>query len=177
MRSSPTTTPVSITGWTRACLFSLRRCPADVLPSPNDLSTCGPNASIEELRMIDLTRALARFRAFPDDIRIALEGDKPFAGVGPILKLLDGHMVAGLAAGTAGEERPRDVDHMRRALALIEQRRAAPGAETSGRVCLGIIEASDASLALHHAGVLPPTADIGRIRSAVRATARRGVIV
>jgi hypothetical protein len=34
-------------------------------------------------------------------------GDKPFAGVGPILKLLDGHVVAELTAGTAGEERAR----------------------------------------------------------------------
>src|SRR5258707_4044497 len=145
------------------------------MPSPDDMGTRGRDARVEELNVIDVARALARFRAFPEDIGIALEGDKPFACVGPILKLLDGHVVAGLAAGTAGEERPRDVDHMRRALALIEQRRAAPGAETSGRVCLGIIEASDASPALHHAGVLPPTADIGRIRSAVRATARRGV--
>jgi hypothetical protein len=32
MRSSPTTKPVSITGWTRACLFSPRRYPADVWP-------------------------------------------------------------------------------------------------------------------------------------------------
>src|SRR5215469_13872944 len=80
MTSFPTTTPVSITEWTRACLFSPRRCPADVSPSLNDLGTCGPNASVEELRMIDLTRALARFRAFPDDISLALEGDKPFAG-------------------------------------------------------------------------------------------------
>src|SRR5450759_1413580 len=105
MRSSPTTTPVSITGWTRACLFSPRRCPADVLPSLNDLGTCGPNASVEELRMIDLTRALA----------------------------------------------------------LIEQRRAAPGTEASGRSCCRVLEASDASSALWHAGVLAPAADIGRI--------------
>jgi hypothetical protein len=76
------------------------------LPSPNDLVTCRPNVSLEELRRIDLTRALVRFRTFPDDIRIALDGDKPFAGVGPILKLLDGHVVTGLAAGTADEERP-----------------------------------------------------------------------
>src|SRR6202051_5056642 len=110
MRSSPTTTPESITGWTRACLFSPRRCPADGLPSLNDLGTCGPNASVEKLRMFDLTRALARFRAFPHAVRVALEGAKPFAGVAPILKLLDAHMVAGLAAGTAGEARPRDVD-------------------------------------------------------------------
>ena len=73
----------------------------------------------------------------------SLWGDKPFAGVGPILKLLYGHVVAELAAGTAGEERPRDVDHMRRALALIEQRRAAPGTEASGRSCRLVLEASD----------------------------------
>ena len=75
--------------------------------------------------MIDVARALPRFRAFPDDTGIAFQGDKRFARVGPILKLLNGHVVAGLPAGTAGEERPRDIDHLRRALALIEQRRDA----------------------------------------------------
>ena len=59
-----------------------------------------------EKRRSGIARALRfrDFRAFPDDTRIALEGDKPFARVGPILKLLDGQMVAGLAAGTDGEE-------------------------------------------------------------------------
>jgi len=118
-----------------------------------------------------------RFRAFPDDTGISLKGDKPVACVRPILKLLDGHVIPGLAAGTAGEECPRDIDHVRRALALVEQRRAAPGAEASGRLRRCILEASDASSALRHAGVLAPTADIGRIRCAVRATACRGVIV
>jgi hypothetical protein len=102
-----------------------------------------------------------RFRAFPDDTGMALEGDKPVAFVGPILKLLDGEVIAGLAAGTAAEECPRDIDHMRRALALVKQRRPAPGAEASGRLFVRILEASDASLALHHPGVLAPTADIG----------------
>src|SRR5882757_2863516 len=87
-------------------------------------------------------RALPRFRALPDDTGIALEGDKRFARVRPILKLLDGHVVAGLAAGTAGEERPRDIDHVQRALALIEQRRAAPGTEAAGRLGLRVLEAS-----------------------------------
>jgi hypothetical protein len=50
---------VSITGWTRACLFSPRRCPADGLPSLNDLGTCGPNASVEKLRMFDLSPSRA----------------------------------------------------------------------------------------------------------------------
>src|SRR5215467_6160864 len=66
----------------------------------------------------------------------------------------DGHVIARLAADTAGEECPRDIDHVRRALALVKQRRAAPGAETSGRLRVRILEASDAYSALHHAGVL-----------------------
>jgi hypothetical protein len=48
-------------------------------------------------------------------------------------------MIAGLAAGTTAEECPRDIDHMRRALALVEQRRAAPGAEASRRLCRRVL--------------------------------------
>jgi hypothetical protein len=147
------------------------------MPSLEDTGTRGRDAPTEELKVINVARAPARFRAFPDDTGIALKGDKPFACVGPILKLLDGHMIAGLAAGTAGEERPRDIDHMRRALAFVEQRRAAPGTEASGRPRLRILEASDAASALRHAGAFAPTADIGRIRGAMRATASFGVIV
>src|SRR5260370_9046530 len=131
------------------------------MPSLNDTGPHGRDAPVEELKVIDVARALPRFRAFPDDTRIALEGDKRFARVGPILKLLDGHVVAGLAAGTAGEERPREIDHVQRALALIEQRRAAPGTEAAGGLRLPVLEASDASLALPHPGVLAPTPAIG----------------
>ena len=146
-------------------------------PSPTDTGTRGRDAPVEELKVINVARAPARFRAFPDDTGIALKGDKPVARVGPILKLLDRHVIAGLAAGAADEECPWDIDHVRRALAFVEQRRAAPGAEASGRLRRRILEASDASSALRHAGALAPTADIGRIRGAVRATACRGVIV
>jgi len=146
-------------------------------PSPTDTGTRGRDAPVEELKVINVARAPSRFRAFPDDTGIALKGDKPVARVGPILKLLDRHVIAGLAAGAAGEECPWDIDHVRRALAFVEQRRAAPGAEASGRLRRRILEASDASSALRHAGALAPTADIGRIRGAVRATACRGVIV
>ena len=89
------------------------------MASPKDTGTRGRDAPVEELKVINFARALARFRAFPDDTGIALEGDKPFACVGPILKLLDGHVIAGLAAGTADEECPRNIDHVRRALALV----------------------------------------------------------
>src|SRR5260370_1245060 len=64
-----------------------------------------------------------------------------------------------------------------RALAFVEQRRAAPGTEASGGPRLRVFEAGDASLAFRHAGVLAPTADIGRVGGAVRATACCGVIV
>jgi hypothetical protein len=143
------------------------------MPSPDDMGTRGRDAPVEELNAVNIARAPARFRAFPDDTGIALKRDKPVACVGPILQLLDGQVIAGLAAGTAGEQCPRDIDHVRRALALVKQRRPAPGAEASGRLCLRILEVSDASLALHHAGVLAPTADIGRIRGAVRAGSPR----
>jgi hypothetical protein len=54
---------------------------------PHD--TRGRDAPVEELKVIDVARALPRFRALPDDTGIALEGDKRFARVRPILKLLE----------------------------------------------------------------------------------------
>jgi hypothetical protein len=141
------------------------------------MRTHGRDAPSEELIVINVAGAPTRFWAFPDDTGVTLKWGKPVAGVGPILKLLDGHLIAGLASRTAAEECPRDIDHVRRALALVKHWSPAAGAETSGRVCVGILKASDTFLALHHAGVLPPTAYIGRICSAVCATARRGVIV
>jgi len=55
----------------------------------DDKGTRGRDAPVEELKVINVAQAPARFRAFPDDTRIALKGDKPFACVGPILKLLE----------------------------------------------------------------------------------------
>ena len=147
------------------------------MPSLDDKGTRGRDAPVEELKVINVAQAPARFRAFPDDTWIALKGEKPFACVGPILKLLDGYVISRLAAGAAGEERPRDIDHMRGTLALVEQRRAAPGTDASRRRRLRILEASDTAMALRHAGALAPTSNIGRICGAVRATARRGVVV
>ena len=72
-----------------------------MLPSPDGSGARGGDAPVEELKVINVAWAPARFRAFPDDTGIALNGGKRVARVGPILKLLDGHMIAGLAAGTA----------------------------------------------------------------------------
>ena len=120
----------------------------DVGTLTEQLGSCGSDASDEKLRLINVARAAARFRAFPDDIGIALEGNQLFACIRPILKLLDGHVIAGLAAGAPREKGARDIDHMRRALAFIEQRRTAPGTEASGRPRPRILEGSDVSLAL-----------------------------
>ena len=102
------------------------------LPSPDDTGARGRDAPVEDVKGINVARAPARFRAFPDDTGIALKGGKPVACVGPIRKLLDGRVIARLAADTAGEERPWDIDDVRPTLALVEQRRAAPGAKASG---------------------------------------------
>ena len=168
----------SVTTFTTGCWNIGRRGGAEgmAMPSPDDMRTPGRDA-FEDLNFIKVTPAPARFRAFPDDTGVALEGDKPVACVGPILKLLDGEVIAGLAAGTAAEECPRNIDHPRRALAFVKQRSPAPETEASGRLCVRIREASDTSLTLHYPDVLAPTSDIGRICGAVRAPARLGVIV
>jgi hypothetical protein len=70
------------------------------MPSPDDTGTRGRDAPVEELMAINVARASARFRAFADDIGIALKGDQRVAYIGPILKLLDGHVITWLAAGT-----------------------------------------------------------------------------
>lgn len=115
--------------------------------------------------------------ALPDDPGIALERYKGLAHKGPILKLVDRHVISGLAAGAAAEQRPRNVDHVRPALALVEQRRAAPRTEAADGPRMSVLKPSDASLALHHARVLAPGADICGIGGAMRAAARCGVIV
>ena len=56
------------------------------VPSPDLPGTRGRDAPVKELEVINVTCAPARFRAFPDDTGIALNGDKPVARVGPILK-------------------------------------------------------------------------------------------
>ena len=80
----------------------------------------GRDAPIEEVNVINVARAPARFRASPNDTGIALKGNEPVACVSPILKLLDGHVIAGLAAGTAVEDCPRDIDHVRPVFALVK---------------------------------------------------------
>src|SRR5262249_15458137 len=88
-------------------------------PSWDDTGRRGRDSPVEELEVIKVARPPARFRAFPDDTGITFKGDKPVACVRPILKVLKRHVIARLATDTAGEECPRNIDHVRRALALV----------------------------------------------------------
>src|ERR1051325_10517551 len=86
-------------------------------------------------------------------------------------------MITRLAAGAAGKKGARNIDHMRRPPALVDQRRPAAGAEAANGVGLGVLETRDALLALGHAHMLAPAADIGGVGGAVGAAAGGGVIV
>jgi hypothetical protein len=59
------------------------------------MDTRGRDAPVEELNVINVARAPAQFRAFPDDTGVALKEAKAVACVGRVLKLLDGHVIAG----------------------------------------------------------------------------------
>src|SRR5438552_11824985 len=93
------------------------------------------------------TRALLPFRALPDHARKTLQRHQRLAGIGPLLQLLDGDMIERLPTGAPGEQRARDIDHMRRAWAFIEQRRAAKRAKAAHGLCRLVLVACDPGLA------------------------------
>jgi hypothetical protein len=121
--------------------------------------------------------AAAPSRARPDDARETLQRIQPLAAIGPIGRLLDGDVIARLPSGALIEERARDVDHLRRVGALVEERRAAARAETAHRSRGLVPEPGDAGGALGDAEPASPAPDIGGIGSAMRAAARFRVIV
>src|SRR5579871_1163594 len=84
-----------------------------------------------ELERILPCSAALLLRTLPDHARISLERHQRLAGIGPFLQLLDGDVIERLAAGTACKQCARDVDHMRRGRAFVEQRRPAMGAEAT----------------------------------------------
>src|SRR5262245_19733386 len=108
------------------------------------------------------------FGALPEHAGIALERHKPLAGIGPVLLLLEGDVIDRLAASAALKERARNVDHVPRAPALVDQRRAATPAETShGARCL-LLETANFAFASGDTKALAPGADVGRVNGAMR---------
>src|SRR5581483_9399772 len=101
--------------------------------------------------------------ALPDHARKALQRHQRLAGIGPLLQLIDSDVVERLPPGAAGEARAWQVDHVRRAGALVNQRRPAARAEAARGAGLRILIARDRALALGDAEALAPAADVGRI--------------
>src|SRR5713226_5913870 len=127
-------------------------------------------APLEHSVMID---ALLPFRTLPDHAGKTLQRHQRLARIGPLLQFLDRDVIERLAAGSAGKKRARDVHHVRRTRALVSKRRAAMRAEAARGFCGLVLIARDGSLAPGDAKPLAPASDIGRVRRAMRAPARR----
>src|SRR5262249_15691901 len=64
---------------------------------------------------------------------IALKRNQRLADVGPVLQFFDGDVVNRLTASAALKERARNVDHVPRASALVDQGRAAAPTKAAHR--------------------------------------------
>src|SRR5216683_6065604 len=130
-----------------------------------------------ELERVVAPRTLLLFRALPDHAGKAFQGHQRLAGIGPLLQFLDRDVIERLAAGAAREQRARDVDHVRRAGTLVDERRAALRAEAAHGLCGLVFVARDQGLALGDTKTLAPASDIGRVGRTMRASACRGMIM
>ena len=82
-----------------------------------------------------------------------------------------------VTAGAALKESARNVDHVPRARALIDQGRAAAPTEAAHRARFLLLETVDLALPRRDAKALAPRADVGRIHGAMRKPAGATVIV
>src|SRR5215468_2871626 len=108
---------------------------------------------------------------------IALERNQRLAGIGPVLHLFDGDVVNRLAAGAALKESARNVDHVGRAGALVDQGCAAAPTKAAHRARFLLLETVDLTLPRRDAKALTPGADVGRVHGAMRKPAGAAVIV
>src|SRR6516225_7591495 len=108
---------------------------------------------------------------------IALERNQRLAGMGPVLHLFDGDVVDRLTAGAALKESARNVDHVPRAGALVDQGRAAAATKAAHRARFLLLETVDLALSRRDAKALAPGADVGGVHGAMRKPAGAAVIV
>src|SRR6476646_750522 len=108
-----------------------------------------------------------RLRALPDDAWKALQRHQLLAGIGPFLQLFDRHVIERLPAGTAGKKRARNVDHVWRSRARVEERRAAIFAEAARGLRRPVLEMRDVRFPAHNTEALAPASDIGRVGRAM----------
>src|SRR5712671_659442 len=91
--------------------------------------------------------ALLLFRALPDHAGKTFQRHQRLAGISPLLQFLDRDVIERLPAGAPREQRARDVDHVRRARALVGERRAAMLAEAARGLGRLVLVARDGGLA------------------------------
>jgi hypothetical protein len=140
------------------------------------VAACARRESVRSEWIANL-EAFLPSRALPHDTGKSLERTERFTCVSPLLQLLYGNMIAGLATGAVPEKRARYVYHMRRMCPLVKQWRTAPRAEASHRPGRLIFEAGDSRRAVSDAEPTAPTAHVCGVGGAVRASTRTGMIV
>src|SRR5260370_7934998 len=124
-----------------------------------------------------MVEALFLFGALPHHAGKAFQRPQWLAGVGPLLQLLDRDVIERLPPGAAGEQRARNVHHVRRTRAFVKQRRAATRTEAAHGFGQFVLEARDRSLAFGDAKALAPASDIRRVSPAIRAPPANRMIV
>ena len=83
----------------------------------------------------------------PDHAGKTLQPHQGFAGVGPLLQLLDRDVIERLPAGAIGKQRAGNIHHVRRARVFVSERRAAAFAEAAPGLGRRIVETRDIVLA------------------------------
>src|SRR5258708_36007011 len=121
--------------------------------------------------------ALLLFRALPDHAGKPFQRHQRLAGIGPFLQFLDRDVIERLPTSAAREQRAGNVDHVRRASAFVGDRRAATGTEAAHGFRRLVLVTRNRGLALDDPEALAPAADIGGIGRAMRAAARRRMIM
>src|SRR5580698_8056099 len=84
-----------------------------------------------ELERVVTGTALFLFRALPDHAGKTFQRHQRLTGIGPFLQFLDRDVIERPPAGAARKQRARDVHHVRRARALVSERRAAADTEAA----------------------------------------------
>src|SRR5262249_10824255 len=97
--------------------------------------------------------------------------------MGPILHLVDGDVVNRLTAGAALKESARNVNHVPRAGALVDQGCAAAPTKAATRPLSLLLERVALAAPRRDAKALAPGADVGGIHGAMRKPAGAAVIV
>jgi hypothetical protein len=116
-------------------------------------------------------------RAFPNNPGKTIERNERLAGVGPFAQFVDSDMITRLSASPMIEQRTRNIDHMRRARAPVEERSATASAEAACGACRFVFVARNFTRALGDAEALAPAPYVGRVGRAVREPTCACVIV